>query len=148
MDTVGNQHCLLNYYSEWKDSQDFQNCPLYRGCPASVKWGSTVLATVQLETGIYGTHVLSKISAASCLQWFMGHFKQAQMFIMATIYTIVMPAHHVSMATIQYFFPVGCCCINRKAVCYYIHNLKSACRHLIPLNASVFIKVKAKVLKQ
>ena len=24
---------LLKYWSEWKDSRDFQNCPLYRGCP-------------------------------------------------------------------------------------------------------------------
>ena len=24
--------CHLKYWSEWKDSQDFQNCPLYRGC--------------------------------------------------------------------------------------------------------------------
>ena len=38
---------LLKYYSEWKDSRDFQNCPLYRGCPrfsgVSVKRGSIVL---------------------------------------------------------------------------------------------------------
>ena len=24
---------LLKYWSEWKDSQGVQNCPLYRGCP-------------------------------------------------------------------------------------------------------------------
>ena len=24
---------LLKYWSEWKDSRDFQNCPLYHGCP-------------------------------------------------------------------------------------------------------------------
>ena len=24
---------LLKYCSEWKDSWDFQNCLLYRGCP-------------------------------------------------------------------------------------------------------------------
>ena len=24
---------LLKYWSEWKDSRDFQNCPLYRRCP-------------------------------------------------------------------------------------------------------------------
>ena len=24
---------LLKYSSEWKDSRDFENCPLYRGCP-------------------------------------------------------------------------------------------------------------------
>ena len=23
---------LLKYWSEWKDSRDFQNCPLYHGC--------------------------------------------------------------------------------------------------------------------
>ena len=37
---------LLKYRSEWEDSRDFQNCPLYRECPllrVSVKWGSTVL---------------------------------------------------------------------------------------------------------
>ena len=120
---------LFNYYSEWKDSQDFQNCPLYRGSPVSVSRVPLYWPRFNWKLVSTYTHVLSKISAASCLQWFMGHFKQAQMFIMATIYTIVMPAHHVSMATVQYFFPVGCCCINRKAVCYYIHNLKSACRH-------------------
>ena len=26
---------LLKYWSERKDSRDFQNCPLYRGCPLS-----------------------------------------------------------------------------------------------------------------
>ena len=37
---------LLKYSSEWKDSRDFQNCPLYCGCTllrVSVKQGSTVL---------------------------------------------------------------------------------------------------------
>ena len=24
---------LLKYRSEWQDSRDFQNCPLYCGCP-------------------------------------------------------------------------------------------------------------------
>ena len=36
---------LLKYWSEWEDSRDFQNCPLYCGCPllrVSVKRGSTV----------------------------------------------------------------------------------------------------------
>ena len=31
--------------SEWKDNRDFQNFPLYRGCPllwGAIKWGSTV----------------------------------------------------------------------------------------------------------
>ena len=31
---------LLKYWSEWKDSRDFQNCPLYCGCP--LLRGSTV----------------------------------------------------------------------------------------------------------
>ena len=26
---------LLKLWSEWKDSRDFQNCPLYHGCPLS-----------------------------------------------------------------------------------------------------------------
>ena len=38
---------LLKYWSEWKNSWDFQNCPLYCGCPLlrdmSVKRGSTVV---------------------------------------------------------------------------------------------------------
>ena len=31
---------LLKYWSEWKDTRDFQNCLLYNSWGVSVKWGS------------------------------------------------------------------------------------------------------------
>ena len=39
---------LLKYQREWRDSQDFKNCPFYHKCQlleVSIKWGSTVCTT-------------------------------------------------------------------------------------------------------